>query len=126
VDRAKDMLNVGGFKVFSKEVEETLYDHPAIRFCAIVGMPNPDRPGSEIVKAVVQIERSYKEKDPDEVKKELLEYCRENMAPYKRPKLIEFVDELPLTAVGKVDKKVLRELLNSSARGAGSEKETEQ
>lgn len=114
VDRAKDMLNVGGFKVFSKEVEETLYEHPAIQFCAIVGMPNPDRPGSEIVKAVIQLERSYKEKDPHEVKKELLEYCQESMAPYKRPKLIEFVDELPLTAVGKVDKKVLRKLLNDS------------
>jgi len=126
VDRAKDMLNVGGFKVFSKEVEETLYEHPAIQFCAIVGIPNPDRPGSEIVKAVIQLERSYREKDPNEVKKVLLEYCHESMAPYKRPKLVEFVNELPLTAVGKVDKKVLRKLLHDSSQRISSEKETEQ
>ncbi len=108
VDRAKDMLNVGGFKVFSKEVEETLYEHPAIQFCAIVGTPNPERPGSEIVKAMVQLAPSHRDKDRHELEKELIEYCRENMAPYKRPKKIEFVDELPLTAVGKVDKKALR------------------
>jgi long-chain acyl-CoA synthetase len=109
VDRAKDMLNVGGFKVFSKEVEETLYEHPAIGFCAIVGTPNPERPGSEIVRALIQLAQSHKDKDRGEIEKEIMEYCHENMAPYKRPKSIEFVDELPLTAVGKVDKKALRQ-----------------
>jgi len=108
VDRAKDMLNVGGYKVFSKEVEETLYEHPAIQFCAIIGTPNPDRPGSEIVRAKIQLAEGSKDKDRDALEKELFEYCHENMAPYKRPKSIEFVDELPLTAVGKVDKKALR------------------
>ena len=109
VDRAKDMLNVGGFKVFSKEVEETLYDHPAVAFCAIIGTPNPDRPGSEIVRAMIQLSQGYKDKARDEIEKEILEYCHENMAPYKRPKSIEFVEQLPLTAVGKVDKKSLRQ-----------------
>ena len=108
VDRAKDMLNVGGYKVFSKEVEESLYDHPAVKFCAIVGLPNPERPGSELVKALIQIDPSHQDKDRDGLEKEISEYCRENMAPYKRPKTIEFVEELPLTAVGKVDKKALR------------------
>ena len=109
VDRAKDMLNVGGYKVFSKEVEETLYEHPAVEFCAIVGLPNPDRPGSEIVKAMIQLAQSHKDKDRDGLEQEIKEFCRENMAPYKRPKTIEFVEELPLTAVGKVDKKALRQ-----------------
>jgi acyl-CoA synthetase (AMP-forming)/AMP-acid ligase II len=102
------MLNVGGYKVFSKEVEETLYEHPAIQFCAIIGTPNPDRPGSEIVRAKIQLAEDSKDKDRDALEKELFAYCNENMAPYKRPKSIEFVDELPLTAVGKVDKKALR------------------
>jgi acyl-CoA synthetase (AMP-forming)/AMP-acid ligase II len=114
VDRAKDMLNVGGFKVFSKEVEETLYDHPAVAFCAIVGTPNPDRPGSEIVRAMIQLAPGYKDKDRIEVEKELFEYCTENMAPYKRPKSVEFVEQLPLTTVGKVDKKVLRQQVRES------------
>ena len=108
VDRAKDMLIVGGFKVFSREVEETLYTHPAVGFCAIVGLPNPDRPDSEIVKAMIQLTEGHADRDQDELRNEIADYCNENMAPYKRPKVIEFVDELPLTTVGKVDKKVLR------------------
>ncbi len=108
VDRAKDMLIVGGYKVFSREVEETLYQHPAIELCAIVGLPNPERPGSELVKLVVQLVSEYKEWDTDTLKAEIVAFCRENMAPYKVPKIVEFVDDLPLTAVGKVDKKALR------------------
>jgi acyl-coenzyme A synthetase/AMP-(fatty) acid ligase len=74
-----------------------------------VGLPNPDRPGSEIVKAMIQLTQSHKDKDRDGLEQEIREFCRENMAPYKRPKTIEFVEELPLTAVGKVDKKALRQ-----------------
>jgi len=108
VDRAKDMLNVGGYKVFSREVEETLYEHPAVELCAIIGVPNPDRPGSERVKAVIQLASSYKDRDQGEIEQEIMGYCRENMAPYKVPKTIKFADELPLTPIGKVDKKALR------------------
>jgi len=107
-DRVKDMLIVGGFKVFSREVEETLYEHPAVELCAIVGLPNPERSDSEIVKAVVQRTEAAAAAAPDEVKRQIVEFCRERMAPYKVPKVIEFVDELPLTAIGKVDKKALR------------------
>lgn len=108
VDRTKDMLNVGGFKVFSQEVEEKLYEHPAIEFCAIIGVPNPKRPGSDIVKLVVQLNSAYKSVDKEKVKAEIIDYARLNFAPYKVPKLIEFVETMPLTAVGKVDKKTLR------------------
>lgn len=108
VDRSKDMLNVGGYKVFSREVEDQLYEHPAIEFCAIIGVPNPKRPGSELVKLVLQPTREYRDVDHEELKSSLIKFSTENFAPYKIPKIIEVVDELPLTPVGKVDKKALR------------------
>ncbi len=108
VDRTKDMLIVSGYKVFSREVEETLYQHPDIEFCAIVGVPDPDRPGSERVKAVIQLKSAAKQKDPETVKSGITAFCRENLVPYKIPKIVELVDEMPLTAVGKVEKKALR------------------
>ena len=108
VDRSKDMLNVGGFKVFSREVEEKLIDHPAIELCAVVGVPNPKRPGSEIVKLVVQLDRAYPERVEERVIDEILVFARENLSPYKVPKIIEFMEQLPLTPIGKVDKKALR------------------
>lgn len=108
VDRAKDMLSVGGFKVFSRELEEKLYEQPAIEFCAIIGVPNPKRPGSDTVKLVVQPKQEFKEKDPELLKADILAFARDNFAPYKIPKIIEFIDNMPLTPVGKVDKKALR------------------
>ncbi len=108
VDRSKDMLNVAGFKVFSREVEEKLYEHPAIEVCAIVGLPNPKRPGTEIVKLVVQPKATFREHDPERLKSDIISFAREHFAPYKVPKLVEFTDSLPMTPVGKVDKKALR------------------
>jgi long-chain acyl-CoA synthetase len=108
VDRTKDMVNVGGYKVFSREVEEVLYQHQAIAFCAIVGTPNPERPGSELVKAVIQPKGDFRELDKNSLRKDLIEFCRKQMAPYKVPKIIELVESIPLTSVGKVDKKALR------------------
>jgi acyl-CoA synthetase (AMP-forming)/AMP-acid ligase II len=109
VDRLKDMVVVGGYKVFSTEVEGKLYEHPAILFCAIVGVPNPERPGSELVKLVVQKSEAYADRPDGEVKGELTAFAREKLAPYKVPKMIEFVDAMPLTGVGKVNKKALRD-----------------
>lgn len=108
VDRSKDMIIVGGFKVFPREVEEALYAHPSIEVCAVVGLDNPERPGSELVKLVVQKSEAYKDKPDDEVIAELTEFCAEHLGAYKKPKIIEIVDEVPLTAAGKVDRKVLR------------------
>jgi len=108
VDRAKDMINVGGFKVFSREVEEEIFAHPAVEQCAIIGTTNPKRPETEIVKLVVQKSQEYKDKPDDLIKDEILDLARERLSPYKIPKVIEFVDEIPLTHVGKVDKKALR------------------
>jgi branched-subunit amino acid ABC-type transport system permease component len=70
------MANFQAFKdkVFSREVEEVLHEHPAIECCAIVGMPNPDRPGSELVKAIIQLLNSHKDKDRGELEQEIIEY----------------------------------------------------
>jgi len=108
VDRAKDMIIVGGYKVFSSEVEDKLYKHPAIGMCALIGIPNPDRPDSEIVKLIVQKSEAYAGKPDEEVKGEITAFAREQLAPYKVPKIIEFIDAIPLTSVGKVNKKALR------------------
>ena len=108
VDRSKDMIIVGGFKVFPREVEEKLYEHPAVDVCAVVGIPNPDRPGSELVKLVVQKSDAYREKTHEETLRELREFCREHLGAHKKPKIIEIVDEIPMTAAGKVDRKKLR------------------
>jgi acyl-CoA synthetase (AMP-forming)/AMP-acid ligase II len=108
VDRAKDMLIVSGFKVFSREVEETLYQNGSVHLCAIIGIPNPKRSDSQIVKAFIQLTEEAKNKDHETIKKELLNHCQENLAAYKVPKIIEIIEAIPLTAVGKVDKKALR------------------
>jgi long-chain acyl-CoA synthetase len=109
VDRTKDMIIVGGFKVFSAKVEDTLAKHPAIGMIALIGVPNPDRPGSEIVKAFIQISPDYEfDGNKESLKEDIINFSKDNLAPYEVPKLIEFSEELPLTVVGKIDKKVLR------------------
>ena len=102
------MIIVSGFKVFSVKVEDVLSKHPAIDMIATVGVRNPERPGSEIVKAFVQLKQEYLDKDKDALKKDITRYAREKLTPYETPKVIEFMDEIPLTAVGKMDKKRLR------------------
>ncbi len=109
VDRTKDMIIVGGFKVFSRKVEEVLITHPAIGMVAIIGTINPERPGSEIVKAYAVLKPEYPTgKDEETLKKEILDYARERLTPYEVPKVLEIRPELPLTSVGKIDKKILR------------------
>jgi len=109
VDRTKDMINVGGFKVFSSKVEDALSKHPAIGMLALIGVDNPQRPGSEIVKAYVQLDPVYHfDGDEDALKADIARFAKEKCSPYEVPKVIEIIEEMPLTAVGKIDKKVLR------------------
>jgi len=109
VDRTKDMIIVGGFKVFSSKVEDILAQHPAISVLALIGVENPDRPGSEIVKAYIQLTpEATKDTGEDVLKEDIIAFARDKCSPYEVPKIIEFMDEIPLTAVGKIDKKVLR------------------
>jgi len=110
VDRTKDMIVVSGFKVFSSEVEAHLAKHPAVGHCAFIGEEDPERPGSELVKAVIEVASSHKDKDKDELRDDIIVFCKKHMAPYKVPKVVEFVDEMPLTNVGKIDKKALRKM----------------
>ncbi len=107
VDRTKDMLSVSGFKVYSVHVEEVLTKHPDIQLVAIIGLPDKDRPGSEIVKAIIQLKQGVKE--TPEVKESIANYAKESLAKYEIPKIWEFKEELPLSLVGKVLKKALRE-----------------
>ncbi|MBU2488181.1 MAG: AMP-binding protein, partial [Proteobacteria bacterium] len=107
VDRTKDMIIVSGFKVYSREVDDLLSEHPKIRSAATVGVPDPEREGSERVAVFVQ-PRSQHVNDLTE--QEILDYLKDRVARYAMPKLVRLVDELPVTAVQKLDKKVLRKL----------------
>ncbi|MFX1283862.1 MAG: AMP-binding protein [Promethearchaeota archaeon] len=110
VDRTKDMIIVSGFKVFSSKLEDTLTEHPAINMIATIGVPNPDRPGSELVKAYITISPSYTyDGDNDRLKEEIIKWVKGKVSPYEVPKIIEIREELPLTTIGKVDKKLLRQ-----------------
>ena len=107
-DRTKDMIIVSGFKVFSTEVENVLADLDAIALSALIGSPDSDRPGSEIVNLYVELTEGAKQRDEEEIRKEILDFCEANLARYKKPRHIHFLDAIPLTRVGKVDKKTLR------------------
>jgi long-chain acyl-CoA synthetase len=102
VDRVKDMINAAGFKVWPREVEEVLYAHPAVRECAVVGIP--DAVKGEAVAAFVVLQ-------PDGAcsEGEVETFCRERMASYKVPRRIEFVDAIPRSPTGKILKRVLRD-----------------
>ena len=109
IDRTKDMIIVGGFKVFCSKVEDTLTKHPAIGSIALIGIANPDRPGSEIVKGFIQLDPKYEfDGNKDTLIEDITNFARDNCAPYEVPKIIEISEEIPRTAVGKVDKKLLR------------------
>jgi len=109
IDRSKDMIIVSGFKVFSRKVEDILAQHPAIESAALIGIPDPKRPGSEIVKAYIMLAPGYAQgKDKESIKKDILTMASRKLAPYEVPKIIELRQELPLTSVGKIDKKTLR------------------
>jgi fatty-acyl-CoA synthase len=102
VDRKKDMIVSGGFNVFPREVEDVLTTHPAVSMAAVIGVPDPK--WGEAVTALVVL-RPGERAEPEA----LIALVRERKGPVHAPKRVEFVDALPVTGVGKVDKKVLRE-----------------
>ena len=104
VDRKKDVIIAGGYNIYPREVEEVLYEHPAVLEAAVVGVPDEYR--GETVKAFIVLKPEYKGKVTE---KEIEQFCRERLAAYKVPKIIEFRDELPKSAVGKILRRVLRE-----------------
>jgi long-chain acyl-CoA synthetase len=101
VDRKKDMILVSGFNVYPNEVEEVVMSHPGVLEVACVGVP--DEHSGEAVKLYVV------KKDKGLSKEDLLEYCKEQLTGYKRPKFIEFRETLPKTNVGKILRRELRD-----------------
>ena len=101
VDRKKDQINVGGFKVWPREVEDVLYEHEAVREAAVIGVPDEYR--GETVKAFVSL-RPGTSATGDE----LVAFCKARMAAYKYPRQVEFLDEIPKTVTGKLLRRELR------------------
>lgn len=106
VDRIKDMINVSGNKVYSRVIDDILHEHPAIRTAGVIGIPDPERPGSERVKAFVSLKQEYEGKVTEQ---ELIDYLKDKVKPYAVPKYVEFRKDLPLTMVMKLFKRKLRE-----------------
>jgi long-chain acyl-CoA synthetase len=109
VDRVKDMVIVSGYKVFTRTVDDVLMEHPDVDVAATIGLPDPGRPGSEIVATAVVLKPGVEKTAATRDK--IMQFMREKVAPYKVPKKIEFMDELPLSAVGKVLKRELKEMM---------------
>ncbi|HZZ46264.1 MAG TPA: AMP-binding protein [Pseudonocardia sp.] len=103
VDRAKDMIISGGFNVYPREVEDVLAAHPGVRACAVVGVPD-DRWGEAVRAYVVAREAG----GGSELANELIALVRQRKGAHHAPKSVELLDELPVTTVGKIDKKALR------------------
>jgi long-chain acyl-CoA synthetase len=103
-DRKRDLIKYKGYSVFARHVEEVLYQHPQIKAAGVVGVPDPKV--GNLIKAYVVLESEARGKISEE---EILEFCRQNLAHYKVPKIIEFRGELPKTDVGKVSRRELRE-----------------
>jgi long-chain acyl-CoA synthetase len=101
VDRKKDMINASGYKVWPREVEDVLAEHPAVRESAVVGVPDEKR--GETVKAFVSLKPGA-----SATEEELIAHCKERMAAYKYPRSVVLVDELPKTVTGKILRRELR------------------
>jgi long-chain acyl-CoA synthetase len=101
VDRKKDMINASGYKVWPREVEDVLAEHPAVRESAVVGVPDEKR--GETVKAFVSLKAGAQA-----TADELIAHCKERMAAYKYPRQIEIIGELPKTVTGKILRRELR------------------
>ncbi len=102
VDRKKDMIVVAGFKVFPNEIEELISSIPGVRECAVIGFPH--RKLGEIVKAYIVKDKL------DLTEAQVIQYCKEQMSSYKRPRKIAFIDEMPKSNVGKILRRYLRDL----------------
>jgi acyl-CoA synthetase (AMP-forming)/AMP-acid ligase II len=102
--RKRELIKCSGYSVFPAEVEALLYRHPAVKETAVIGISDPYR--GETPKAFIILKPDYVGKVREE---EILEWCKENMAAYKRPRFVEFREELPKSAAGKILRRVLME-----------------
>ena len=113
VDRKKDMIIAGGFNIYPREIDEVLYQHPAVLEACAVGVPDAYR--GETVKAFVVLKPGAQATE-----QEILDFCRERLAAYKRPRSVEFLPELPKSTVGKVLRRVLVERESAKSTSAVS------
>ncbi|HSO18691.1 MAG TPA: AMP-binding protein, partial [Desulfosarcina sp.] len=104
VDRKKDLINVSGFKVWPRDVEDVLYQHPGVKEAAVVGVPDSYR--GETVKAFVSLGDGFADRVTTE---ELIRFCKERLAAYKYPRIVEIIDEVPKTTTGKMLRRELRD-----------------
>ncbi|MBN1882452.1 MAG: AMP-binding protein, partial [Deltaproteobacteria bacterium] len=101
VDRKKDMIIAGGYNIYPRDIDEVLFEHPKVVEACAIGVPHEYR--GETVKAFVVLKEGE-----TATEQEMIEYCKEKLAAYKVPKVIEFIDDLPKSAVGKILRKELR------------------
>jgi long-chain acyl-CoA synthetase len=104
VDRKKDMINTGGFKVWPREVEEAIYAHEAVKLAMVIGVP--DDYHGEAVKACVVLKDEHRGRVAEE---EIIAFCKARLMGYKVPRFVELRDTLPQAATGKMLRRVLRE-----------------
>jgi len=109
VDRKKDMIIAGGFNIYPREIDEVLFQHPKVAEAVSIGIKDPYR--GETVKAYI-VQRPGETATAEE----LIAFCKERLAPYKVPKLIEFRDALPKSVIGKILRKILREEEEAKAK----------
>ncbi|WP_042454177.1 long-chain-fatty-acid--CoA ligase [Neobacillus dielmonensis] len=102
VDRKKDMIIASGYNIYPRDIEEVLYEHPAVQEAVVVGVPDPYR--GEDVKAFIVLKAGQ-----SATEQEIIQYCRQNLAAYKVPRSVEFREQLPKTGVGKILRRALRE-----------------
>ncbi|MBP5273466.1 MAG: AMP-binding protein [Abditibacteriota bacterium] len=105
VGRSDDVIKSSGYRIGPFEIESVLMEHPSVLECAVTGAPDPIR--GQVVKATIKLAKGYE--PSDELSEELKEFVKKNTAPYKYPRIFDYVDELPKTFSGKIRRKVIRE-----------------
>jgi long-chain acyl-CoA synthetase len=105
-DRIKDMANISGLKVYTRLVDDALYEDPAVGDAVAIGIPDPERPGSERIKAFIRLKEEFRGKVTAD---QIIAHCKEKLPAYAVPKFVEFREDLPLTVTLKLFKRQLRE-----------------
>ena len=111
IGRKDDVIKSSGYRIGPFEVESALMTHPAVVECAITGVPDEIR--GQVVKATIVLAPGYKDRDKEQLTKEIQEHVKRTTAPYKYPRVVEFVDELPKTISGKIRRVEIRQKDNA-------------
>ncbi|MCE5210793.1 MAG: AMP-binding protein [Deltaproteobacteria bacterium] len=117
VDRTKDMIIVSGFKVYSREIDELLLAYPGVERAATIGIPDPERKGSERVCVFIQPQKGYEQTITEE---KIIDYLKSTVAKYAVPKIVRIVDVIPLTGMQKVNKNLLRQMIDEEINSSVS------